>query len=126
MTVELDPAALEVARLNPWSRRLFDHPRIRVEQGDVAEYLESQPSGSFSAVLHDPPTIQFAGDLYSLEFYRLLKRVLSKAGRLFHYTGDPASAQGAKVTAGVVRRLGDVGFRRIERHAAAFGVTASA
>jgi len=37
VTIELDPTALEVARLNPWSRPLFDNPRIRQIVGDAFE-----------------------------------------------------------------------------------------
>ena len=35
VTIELDPTVLEVARLNPWSRELFDNPRIQQIVGDV-------------------------------------------------------------------------------------------
>ncbi|MBC8263507.1 MAG: spermine synthase, partial [Anaerolineales bacterium] len=34
ITIELDPAALEIARLNPWSRALFDNPKITQRIGD--------------------------------------------------------------------------------------------
>ncbi|MFY9234433.1 MAG: methyltransferase domain-containing protein [Fimbriimonadaceae bacterium] len=126
VTVELDPEAVEIARLNPWSQKLFDSKRIQMIVGDAAEYVAGQPAGSFSAVIHDPPTIQFAGELYSLAFYRELKRVLARSGKLFHYVGDPHSAHGAKVTGGVVRRLAEAGFKRIERQPEAFGLTAHA
>jgi uncharacterized protein len=123
-TVELDPAAIEIARHNPWSRRLFDNPRINIVIGDVFDEVQSMPAGHFSAVIHDPPTIQFAGDLYSGEFYAELHRVLRRGGKLFHYVGDPKSALGSKTTTGVLKRLSDVGFKKIERHPEAFGLTA--
>ena len=28
VTIELDPVALEIARLNPWSQTMFDNPEI--------------------------------------------------------------------------------------------------
>ncbi|MCJ7625799.1 MAG: hypothetical protein MUO76_20090, partial [Anaerolineaceae bacterium] len=37
LTVELDPAALEMARLNPWSQELFDNLKISQTIGDSYE-----------------------------------------------------------------------------------------
>jgi uncharacterized protein len=123
-TVELDPAGLEVARLNPWSRDLFDNPRITQVIADISERIQDFPDGAFSVALHDPPTLSLAGELYSTTFYRALWRVLTSRGRVFHYIGDPASGSGRRITASVVRRLKEAGFRRVETHPEAFGVTA--
>ena len=38
-TIELDPASLEVARLNPWSQGLFDNPRITQIIGDSFDII---------------------------------------------------------------------------------------
>ena len=124
VTIELDPAGLEVARLNPWSARLFTRPNIRQLIGDAAEVLPTLPDASFTRILHDPPTLSLAGDLYAERFYGELYRVLRSGGRLFHYIGDPTSPSGSRTTAGVVRRLQTVGFTRITRQPQAFGVVA--
>ncbi|HRW51172.1 MAG TPA: spermine synthase, partial [Caldilinea sp.] len=79
---------------------------------------------SFDAIIHDPPMFSLAGELYSLAFYRELLRVLRRGGRLFHYIGNPESKSGATVTRGVVRRLTEAGFRRVQERAQAFGVVA--
>ncbi len=123
-TIELDPAAIEIARMNPWSRALFDNPRIIQRVGDVSELIETFIDGSFNQILHDPPVFSLAGDLYSLAFYRQLYRVLRARGRVFHYIGDLSSSSGQRVAGGVVRRLQEAGFRRIVRHPEAFGVVA--
>ncbi len=39
VTIELDPEVLAVARLNPWSRSLFDNPRIEQIVGDTLDEL---------------------------------------------------------------------------------------
>lgn len=124
LTIELDPAALEVARLNPWSQELFTNPRIRQVIGDAGEVLPTLPDHAFSRILHDPPTLALAGELYSAAFYSQLFRVLARNGRLFHYIGDPSGKSGQRTTTGVIRRLQEAGFRRITRRPEAFGVLA--
>jgi predicted methyltransferase len=123
-TIEIDPVAQEMARLNPWSQALFDNPRITQVIGDAFDEIESFDAESFSTIIHDPPMFSLAGDLYSLAFYRQAFRVLKPSGRIFHYIGDPESKSGARVTAGVIRRLQEAGFRRVVRAPRAFGVVA--
>jgi predicted methyltransferase len=124
ITIEIDPAALQVARLNPWSQAVFNNPKIHQIVGDVFDEIEAFEDASFNRVIHDPPMFSLAGDLYSTEFYRQLYRVLTPSGRLFHYIGDLDSSSGQRVTKGVVRRLQDVGFARIVRRPEAFGLLA--
>jgi uncharacterized protein len=125
VTIELDPTGIAIARRNPWSSELFTRPTIHQRIGDAFEVVSELPARSFDRVLHDPPYLSLAGDLYSEEMYRRLYRVLRAGGRLFHYIGDPASQSGARVTAGVLRRLEAVGFRSIARQPSAFGVIAT-
>jgi hypothetical protein len=123
-TLELDPAALQAARWNPWSAALFDNPKITQKIGDSFDLVAEMAAGSFQRILHDPPAFSLAGDLYSGEFYAQLLRILRHGGRLFHYIGDPESKSGRNITAGVMRRLEQAGFRQIQRAPQAFGVTA--
>jgi predicted methyltransferase len=44
--------------------------------------------------------------------------------QLFHYIGDPESKSGRSITAGVIRRLEQAGFRQVRRAPRAFGVVA--
>jgi hypothetical protein len=124
VTIELDPTAQEMARLNPWSRSLFDNPKITQIIGDACEVVPSFEDGAFSCILHDPPTLSLAGELYSGEFYRECWRVLRRSGKLFHYIGDPDSKSGARTTRGVIRRLQEAGFTRVVPKPQAFGVAA--
>jgi len=123
-TIELDPMALEVARNNPWSQALFSDPKIKQIIGDSFEVIQELENGRFTRILHDPPVFSLAGDLYSGEFYMELYRVLRSGGRLFHYVGDPESKSGRNVTAGVMRRLQQAGFREVRKAMRAFGVVA--
>jgi predicted methyltransferase len=124
VTIELDQTALEIARLNPWSRDLFDNPRITQRLGDSYDVIEEFGAETFARIIHDPPAFNLAGHLYSGEFYAELYRVLRHGGRLFHYVGNPESKSGSRITHGVIRRLQDAGFSRVARRPNAFGVVA--
>ncbi|NTU65182.1 MAG: methyltransferase, partial [Chloroflexi bacterium] len=124
ITIELDPTAQEMARFNPWSRSLFDHPKITQLLGDTFDEIQNFDDGIFSCIIHDPPMLSLAGDLYSGEFYRDCWRVLRRNGKLFHYIGDPDSKSGARTTKGVMRRLQEAGFTRVVPKPQAFGVAA--
>ena len=124
VTIELDPAVLEIARQNPWSQDLFENPRIEQITGDAFEEVQRLPDEAFSRIVHDPPRFSLAGELYGGAFYRRLHRLLGRGGRLFHYVGDPGSRSGRNVTRGVVRRLREAGFGQVVRRPGAFGVVA--
>lgn len=124
LTVELDPAVLQVARLNPWSQGLFDNPRITQLVGDSYDEIQQLDDERFSRIIHDPPSLSLAGELYSGAYYGQLYRVLRRGGRLFHYVGNLESGQGQRVARGVIRRLHDAGFTRVTRHPKAFGLVA--
>jgi predicted methyltransferase len=124
VTIELDPTALEIARRNPWSRNLFGNPRIEQRLGDAFDVVPTLGDATFSRIIHDPPTFSLAGDLYSAVFYRQLYRVLAPKGRLFHYIGDLSSRSGRTVVRGVLRRLHEAGFSRVEPRPKVFGVIA--
>jgi uncharacterized protein len=120
-TIELDPGAQEMARLNPWSQDLFTSSTITQVMGDAFEVVQTFEDESFSRIVHDPPTFSLAGELYSGAFYRELYRVLKRGGRLYHYIGDPDSKASGGVTRGALRRLQEAGFSRVVRRAEAYG-----
>jgi uncharacterized protein len=124
ITIELDPTAQEMARFNPWSRALFDNPKIEQILGDAFDEVQRFENSAFSCIIHDPPMLSLAGDLYSGEFYTECYRVLRRSGKMFHYIGDPDSKSGARTTKGVVRRLQEAGFTRVTPRPQAFGVVA--
>ncbi len=124
ITIELDPGAQEIARLNPWSRALFDNPKIRQVMGDAFEVVPTFEDGSFDRIIHDPPVFSLAGELYSGVFYRQLYRILKRGGRLFHYIGNLESKSSGTVAKGALKRLQEAGFARVVRRPEAFGVVA--
>jgi uncharacterized protein len=123
-TIELDPATQEIARQNPWSRGLFDRPNIIRHLGDSYDLVDTFADGMFDRIIHDPPVLSLAGQLYAGEFYRKLHRVLGKRGRLYHYIGNPTSRSIANTTRGVAERLRAAGFSRTRLCPEAFGIVA--
>jgi len=108
ITVEKDRNVLELARYNPWSRELFAYG-IEIVEKDAVEYVK-QVDMEFDAILHDPPTIKLAGELYSLDLYKNLYRILRKNGVLVHYVGSPGARGGVRIYAGVMKRMRKAGF----------------
>ncbi len=124
VTIEVEPVVRELARRNPWSRELFESRNIVLCDGDSQELVPSLEPGSFGAIVHDPPAINLAGELYSRAFYSALYRLLQRGGKLFHYIGDAESSSGARTTRGVVKRLREAGFSRVTVDQDSFGVLA--
>jgi uncharacterized protein len=124
-TIEIDPTGLAMCQLNPWSQGLFNNPKITQVIGDSFDEVAEFEDETFSCIIHDPPIMSLAGDLYSTEIYQEFRRILKRNGRLFHYIGDPDGKMGANVTRGVMRRLQDAGFSHITRRPEAFGLVAS-
>ncbi|MBV9712404.1 MAG: methyltransferase domain-containing protein, partial [Ktedonobacteraceae bacterium] len=124
ITIELDPGAQEIARLNPWSRDLFNNPKIEQIMGNAFEVVPTFEENSFERIIHDPPVFSLAGELYSGVFYQQLYRILKRGGRLFHYIGNLESKSSGTVTRGALKRLQEAGFTRVVRRPEAFGVVA--
>ena len=124
VTIEIDPSASAVAQRNPYSRDLFENPRIERRFGDSFAEILTFPAEHFDVIVHDPPTLSLGGQLYSAVFYSRAYNTLRRGGRLFHYIGDPNSRTGAGTTTGVRRRLLEAGFSRVVPRPEAFGVTA--
>lgn len=112
---EKNADVLWLRSLNPWSPGSPWSPLpgavLALEEGDISARIAGLGSGSFDAILHDPPRFALAGELYARSFYDQLARVLRPGGRLFHYTGAPNQRSRGRDLAGeVVRRLQAAGF----------------
>ena len=123
ITVEFDPVVMSICKMNPWSKELFDNPKILQLIGDSWDIAQIFPDRTFHAIIHDPPTFNLAGHLYSQTIYENFFRILKDSGRLFHYIGNPDSRSGATIGRGVVERLQNAGFR-VSPRPQAFGVLA--
>ncbi|MFW9912267.1 MAG: SAM-dependent methyltransferase [Candidatus Thorarchaeota archaeon] len=116
VTIEKDADVLKLARLNPWSRRLFSDERVTIINADATQEIETIADRSFHAAMHDPPWFSMAPELYTTEFYIHLYRVLRRNGTLLHYVGSPNSKHWKiGLQRGIMKRLRDAGFSTVTR-----------
>lgn len=124
VTVELSATVMALRAKNPWSQRIFGE-NITLVHADIDAYIRELPAESFDAVIHDPPRLSLAGELYGEGFYRELYRVLKRRGGLFHYTGNPhLLRRGTSFVDHAAQRLKGVGFTRVEKVVDLMGITA--
>lgn len=115
VTIELDTTVLELARINPYSRKLFEDPRVKLIHGDATERIKTIQD-KFDIILHDPPSFPIAGDLYSLKFYDSLRERLKPKGTLIHYVGAPGKKyRGKDFESGIRKRLLKAGFSSVKK-----------
>lgn len=115
-TYDISESAIEIAKVNPWSRKIFEDKRINLTNEDIYEAAKSTSDESFDLILHDPPNIKMSGDLYSLDFYKEMYRILKKGGKLYHFVGSGRIEKGsANYSVGVSNRLAEAGFKNIKK-----------
>ncbi len=124
VSLELSAAVLHLARLNPWTRMLWETPSHHTLLGDAYHILDALPPNHFTAIIHDPPRMSHAGHLYGADFYEKLARVAAPRCQLYHYTGEPGSRyRRINIRRGVAQRLGEAGFTQVRYHPTALGLT---
>jgi predicted methyltransferase len=124
VSVERSATVMELRKKNPWSQRIFG-AGIQLVHADVDDYILQLAAYSFDSVIHDPPRLSHAGELYGERFYREIYRVLRRRGALFHYPGNPHLLKhGASFIDHAAQRLREAGFTRVVKVVELMGVTA--
>ncbi len=109
-TVEVDENVIWIVERNPWSKMLSSEKIVAVKN-DVVKQVDKEEDSSYTKIIHDPPRLTSStGELYSLDFYRELYRILKPGGILYHYTGEPGRHR-ASIVKGVGDRLRKAGFK---------------
>ncbi len=114
VTFEKDKNVIEIARLNPFSRELFLAKNIAIKNEDVFYSIKRFRNKSFDRIIHDPPTLRYAGELYSDEFYKQVFRVLKDDGIAYFYVPRPGiSKNKANLKNTIMKRLKRIGFSAV-------------
>lgn len=115
-TFERDSNVIEIQKVNPHSKELFNNPNIKTHNEDVFDSIKKLKNNYFNFIIHDPPRLSLSTLLYSQDFYNQLYRVLKQKGKLYHYTGDPGSKnRSMDIRAGITKRLEKSGFKNVKR-----------
>jgi predicted methyltransferase len=121
---ENDLNVLRIAEYNPYSQELFTNPKIRLIEESVFEGIKKLKSNSFDRIIHDPPTVSFAKELYFPFFYSELFRVLKPRGILYHYCPNPGKTKGKELHPGIIKNLVQSGFVNCNYHSYSSGIRA--
>jgi uncharacterized protein len=124
VSVERSSTVMTLRQKNPWSQGIFG-VNIHLVHADIAAYIRELAAESFDSIIHDPPRLSLAGELYGERFYREIYRVLKRRGALFHYTGNPHLLKhGTSFIDQAAQRLRVAGFTKVVKVAELMGVKA--
>ncbi len=117
ISTEKSNAVIELRNLNPWILSQ-DTSNIKLIHTDITHWIELFENELFNSVIHDPPRFTSStGDLYGLNFYIQLYRIMAKHSKLFHYTGSPKKIKSEdKFIKNTMKRLEKTGFNNVCFH----------
>ncbi|MDD3159578.1 MAG: methyltransferase [Candidatus ainarchaeum sp.] len=121
---ERDKNVLRICEYNPYSEQLFINKKIFIHNESVYYGIEKFKEETFDRIIHDPPTPTFAKELYSIEFYHELYRVLKKGGILYHYAPQPGKTKGIITYPHWIKLLEQVGFKKVKYNEKSSGIKA--
>jgi hypothetical protein len=115
VTVEIAGSQLDALRAfhaqrpYPGLATLFEHPRFRIVVGDGRTHVRRDP-GRFDVIEADAlrPTSAYAGNLYSLEYFALLRERLAPGGLAVTWVPTPRVFRTFVRSFPHVLRLGDI------------------
>jgi predicted methyltransferase len=119
---ERDKNVLAIAKYNPYSNELFTSKKINLKLESIFEAIKKIHNNYYDAVIHDPPTVSFAPELYTTEFYINLHRILKNGARGYHYCPAPGKTKGNTIHDSLIKRLIKVGFKNVEYHESSSGI----
>jgi hypothetical protein len=112
ISCELKKEVLQLGKLNPYSKEYFNSKNIEIKNKSCFDFIKTLDKESIDVIMHDPPTILIAGELYSLEFYKQISRVLKPSGLFFHYIGSTGKNKGRRFDLEIIKRLNSAGFKK--------------
>lgn len=116
ITIEIDYAIIEIARMNPYSQELFTDKKIILINADLMEDIKKYKESEFDNIILDVGNQRIYADFFSLANYKEAYRVLKKGGKLYHYIPQPQVTRGRDFIGEVSKRIKLAGFVSVERN----------
>ena len=120
---EKDSNVLRIVEYNPYSEELFSNKKIKLKNADVFDEIKKLPSDYFDRIVHDPPTVSFAKELYSDEFYKEVFRVAKIGAIIYHYCPNPGKTKGTEFWRSIEKMLLRNGFSNCKYNPKASGIS---
>ncbi len=114
-TFEIDKNVIEIAKLNPYSKKLFRKKNIKLKIGDITKEMKKMRKDEFDYAIFDPGTPKSSGEFFSLRNYKEAFRIIRKGGKIYHYLPKHHIKRGRDFGAEVIKRIKKAGFSEIER-----------
>jgi predicted methyltransferase len=111
ITCEIRKEVLQLAKLNPYSKELFNKEKIDSKNKSSFDFIKTLDNESIDVVMHDPPKLALSPDLYSYEFYNQVFRILKPNGQFFHYIGTIGIHKGKRFELDIIKKLEQSGFK---------------
>jgi uncharacterized protein len=121
---ERDKNVLRICEYNPYSSELFEKKKILIHNESIYDGIKTLPPKTYDRIIHDPPTPTFAKELYEIEFYNELYRVLKKDGKLYHYAPMPGKTKGKITYPTWIKLLEQAGFKKVKYNEKSSGISA--
>lgn len=115
ITVEIDKNVIEIAKLNHYSKDLFEKENIKLINADLIEEIKKFKDDSFDNVVLDTGIFRECGEVFSLSNYKEIYRILKKQGKLYHYVPSPEIKKGRSLISEVINRLKQLSFKNIQK-----------
>ena len=125
VSFERDKNVLRICEYNPHSEALFNNKKIELRNESIFTGIKEFSDNFFDRVNHDPPTVSFAPELYSDEFYTELYRVMKRGAILYHYCPNPGKTKGAEFWRTIEKMLERNKFQDIKYHERSSGIRAT-
>ena len=114
-TIEIDENVIEIAKLNPYSRELFNSRKIKRIIGNICQEIKKFENKEFNFVILDGGSVKGSEEFFSLDNYKEVFRVLKPKSKLYHYVPKHQIKRGRDFATEVIDRLKKSGFKYIVR-----------
>lgn len=115
ITIEWDPNVILIAKLNPYSQKLYTNKNITQINADLTKEIKKYKNNEFDNIILDAGTVNQSGDFFSTKNYEQIYRVLKQGGKIFHYLPQSGIKHGRDYISEIILRFKRIGFKNIKK-----------